>query len=216
MTRGSLVRRALGAAVIRLLLGAAAATGQVAFDSPRMLGPHAPAGFGMYWLRSSAFPDDGDGLLITWAPLPLEGKLVLRGGAGTGLRGTPAGFAGVDTRVPIATGPGRLLDVSWNAGLGASFGEYLMGTLPMGISVGREWSAGAVAFAPYVSGGIALDMRFFQDERDPQEEFSVQHSIGLGTDLSLDAGRRVTLRAGVSLGERGAAAVGVMLQSRPR
>jgi hypothetical protein len=210
-----LMRRALLAAVLRLLF-AAPAVAQLASDSPRMLGPHAPAGFGMYWLRSSAFPGDGDGLLITWAPVGLDAKLVLRGGAGTGLSGTPAGFVGVDTRVPIRGGPGRLLDVSWNAGLGASFGEYLMGTLPMGISVGPHWASGAVSFAPYLSGGVALDMRFFQDERDPQEEFSVQRTLELGSDLSLDAGRKVTLRASVSLWERRAVAVGVTVQGGQR
>jgi hypothetical protein len=215
MKRSTIFRRALLAAVLKLLLAAPAAA-QLASDSPRMLGPHAPAGFGMYWLRSSAFPGDGDGLLITWAPRPLDARLILRAGAGTGLQGTPAGFLGVDTRVPITTGPGRTLDLSWNAGLGASFGEYLMGTLPMGISVGHEFASGAVSFAPYLSGGVALDMRFFQDERDQQEEFSVQHSVELGSDLSLDAGRKVTLRASVSFGERSAVAAGVMLQgSRP-
>jgi hypothetical protein len=124
--------------------------------------------------------------------------------------GSPAGFAGVDVRAPISRG--RLLDFSWSAGLGVSLGEYLLGTLPMAISAGHEWSSGAVAFAPYVSGGLALDMHL--GEEAPEEEFTIQPAGEVGLDLSLDAARRVTLRAAIGLGERGAVAVGAAVQGR--
>jgi hypothetical protein len=204
-------RLPLCAVAVAGLFFPAGAAAQLVSDAPRLHGPHAPSGFGMYWLRGGALPGDGDGLLVTWAPASLRSAVVFRGGAGTGVAGTPAGFAGVDVRVPI-TADRHLLDVSWNAGVGASLGEYLLGTLPMGLSAGHEWSSGAISFAPYVAGGLALDIRF--GEEAPEEEFVVQPTGEVGVDLSLDAARRVTLRAAVGLGERGAVAVGAAVQGR--
>jgi hypothetical protein len=194
------------------LLAAAPAAAQLVFDAPRLQGPNAPSGFGAYWLRTGALPGDGSGVLVTWAPPALQGKMTVRGGGGHGAGGTPAGFGGIDVRVPMMrSGAGRMIDVAWTAGLGASMGEYMMGTLVMGASAGREWSSGSVAFGPYLSAGIAADMRM--GEEAPDEEFVVQPAAELGVDLSLDPARRVTLRAGASLGDRKAFAVGAMVRA---
>lgn len=185
---------------------------QLASDAPRLLGPHAPSGFGLYWLRAGALPGDGNAGLITWAPPGLLGALTLRAGAGRGVGGSAAGFGGVDLRVPMAQrSQGAAVDVSWTAGVGLSVGEYLMGTLPMGVSVGREWASGSVSFAPYVSAGLAFDMRVFEEA--PEPEFLVQPAAEVGVDLSLDPARRVTLRAGASLGDREAVAVGAIVRA---
>jgi hypothetical protein len=151
-------------------------------------------------------------VLITWAPAALQGRVVVRGGGGTGAEGIPAGLAGIDLRVPMARRQtGAPLDVSWTAGVGMSAGEYLMFTLPMGMSVGREWASGSVAFAPYLSGGVAFDMRL--GEEAPEQEFVVQPVAEVGVDLSLDPARRVTLRGGASLGRREAVAIGAIVQA---
>jgi hypothetical protein len=203
-----------------LLLGAAlasiglprSASGQLASDAPRLLGPYAPTGFGLYWLRAGALPGDGNAGLVTWAPPGLQGALTLRAGAGRGVGGSAAGFGGIDLRVPMAQRRlGAPIDVSWTAGVGVSVGEYLMGTLPMGVSVGREWASGSVFFAPYVSAGLAFDMRVFEEA--PEPEFVVQPAAEVGVDLSLDPARRVTLRAGASLGDREAVAVGAIVRA---
>jgi hypothetical protein len=212
------LRRLTSASVV--LLGVALATlgaprsahGQLASDAPRMLGPHSASGFGLYWLRAGTLPGDGNAALITWAPPGLQGALTLRAGGGDGVGESAAGFGGVDLRVPMARRElGAPLDVSWTAGVGASVGEYLMATLPMGISLGREWSSGSVFFAPYLSGGLAFDMRVFEEA--PEPEFVVQPAAEVGVDLSLDPSRRVTLRAGASLWKREAVAIGAIVRA---
>jgi hypothetical protein len=55
-------------------------------------------------------------------------------------------------------------------------------------------------------------------EQPDLEEFGGQPTGEVGVDLSLDAARRVTLRAGFSVGERRGIAIGAMVQGarRPR
>jgi hypothetical protein len=47
----------------------------------------------------------------------------------------------------------------------------------------------------------------------PDKEFAVQPAAEVGVDLSLDPARRVVLRAGASLGDRKAFAVGAIVRA---
>jgi hypothetical protein len=182
-------------------------SGQVAWETPRMLGPHSPGGFGVYWLRAGTLPNDGDVVLVTWAAPGLPDGVSLRGGAGKGAGNEVAGFGGIDLNTPIAThSEGQPVDLSWHTGVGLGYGQYLLVTVPLGLSAGRAWSSGAVWAAPYASVGVALDLRMGGDA--PDEEFDLGPSADLGLDLSLDGNRRFVLRAAVSLGDRQALVVG--------
>ena len=64
--------------------------------------------------------------------------------------------------------------------------------------------------APYVTVGLALDLRV--GDESPADEFSVSPAADLGVDLALDPGRRFVVRAAVSLGDRQAVAVGMVLR----
>lgn len=200
-------------AAIALPTGAVA---QIAPDTPRLISPHLTAGLGVHWLQAGTLPGDGDGVLVTWSMPGLPDGLRLRGGAGTGAGGTTAGFGGVDVQSALLRGDGdAAFDLDWQGGFGVSVGEYALVTLPVGISGGIAWASGSVWLAPYVTAGLAADLRL--GDEAPDEEFEVYPSLDLGMDVALDASRRVVLRAAASLGDRQALSLGLTFGAgRPR
>ena len=164
------------------LLTPSGAAAQILWDAPRMIGPESPGGVGFYWLRAESLPMDGDAVYAT-LPVPgTGGDVTLRGGLGEGA-------------------------TDELAGVGGSYGEYLVVSVPVGLSAGRSWSSGSVWFAPYVGLGAVLDYR--RGEEAPDDEFAVDANAEVGLDLAFDAGRRFVLRAAASLGDRQAVSVGL-------
>lgn len=205
--------RRVGGVVVMLAVAASMpgpAAGQILWDAPRMMGPGSPGGVGVYWLRPDALPGDGDAVMAT---LPLPGAppgVTLRGGAGEGVAGELAGFGGIDVRAPILRhDDAQPLDVEWNAGVGAGLGEYLVISVPVGVSAGRSWSSGSVWFSPYVGLGATMDYR--RGDQAPDEELVVEPSGEVGVDLAFDRSRRFILRAAASLGDRQALALGLVV-----
>jgi len=185
---------------------------QIAWDTPRMVGPESPTGFGVYFLRSSALGGEMDAAMGTLGLPGTNGSVSLRGGAAVNADDDLTVFGGIDVRAPIArhtdTQP---LDIEWTAGIGAGApaqGErWALVSLPMALSAGRSWSSGSVWLAPYVSLGVAFDLNVGGDA--PDEEFEWSPTADVGLDLALDAGRRFVVRVGASLGDRHAVAVGL-------
>jgi len=175
-----------------------------------MIGPESPGGLGIHWLRAESLPGDGDAFFATWALPGTDRSVSLRGGVGEGRNDELAGFGGIDLRAVLARhDDAQPLDIGWNAGIGASYGEYLVVSAPVGISAGRSWSSGSVWFAPYLGLGAVLDYR--RGEEAPDEEFALEPSAEVGVDLSFDRARRFVIRAAASLGDRQAVSVGVAL-----
>jgi hypothetical protein len=150
---------------------------------------------------------------MTWAFPGLPAGVTLRGGAGQGVEGEVAGFGGVDLRAPLARHTeGQPLDLAWVVGAGLGVGRYALLSVPIGVSAGHPWSSGSVWFAPHVALGVALDLHMGGGA--PDEEFQASPFAEVGADLSLDAARRLVLRAGVSLGDRQAIGVGLVIRTR--
>jgi hypothetical protein len=185
-----------------------AAVAQVPWETPRLMGPDSPQGFGLLWTRFGTLPGDGDGLMAVWRTAGLPAGVSLRVGGAEGAGGRTAVFAGVDVRSPLARhGTDQPLDLAWTAGAGLGAGDYALLTVPVGISAGRSWSSGAIWLAPYVGVGLAMDLALGSDA--PADEFEVSPAIDLGMDLALDRRRTVVLRVAAALGDRHAIAVGV-------
>lgn len=197
------------------LLGLAAPTvahAQLAPDTPRLVSPHASGGLGVHWVRAETLPGDDEAVLVTWAFPGLPDGVRLRGGAGTGAGGTTAGFGGVDVQAPMLRGSSDVpFDLDWQSGLGVSVGEYILVTLPLGLSGAVSWTSGSVWLSPYVSAGLAADLRL--GDEAPSDEFDVGPALDIGLDLSLDAARRFVLRASAALGDRQALSVGLAVGS---
>jgi hypothetical protein len=190
------------------LCAAAPSSAQLAPDTPRLASPHGAGGIGIYWLRGETLPGDGDAVLMTFSPGSLPDGMRLRAGGGKGANGEVAGFGGVDMQTPLMRDLERLpVELDWYSGLGFAAGEYYLVTLPLGLSGGTSWSSGSVWVAPYVSAGLAADLRL--GEAAPAREFEVHPAIDLGLDLALDASRWIVVRAAASLGDRQTLAAGV-------
>lgn len=204
--------RPLIACAAGVALSATPLTAQIAWETPRMLGPASPEGFGVHWLNAGTLPGDGSAVLVTWDFPGLPRAVGLRGGAGQGADGGASAFGGIDVRTELTRhGPGQPLDVSWTVGIGLGVGDYGVFTVPVGLSAGRSWTSGSVWLAPWAGVGVALDLRVGGNA--PREEFAVQPSAELGVDLSLDRGQRFVLRAAAALGDRQAVAVGALVRT---
>ncbi|MFG0307213.1 MAG: hypothetical protein ACF8Q5_13470 [Phycisphaerales bacterium JB040] len=209
------MNRSSGFVFLALLVGLPSALhAQFAWETPRMLGPDTQGGLAIHWLQAETLPGDDQGVMAIWQPPGLPESVFLRGGAGTGAGDETAGFGGVDVRTRIATSrEGQPLDIAWIAGAGVGVGDYLLFTVPVGISAGRSWASGSVWFSPYVGIGVAMDYRrSLNDDDDFDDEFDVYPTADLGVDLALDPGRHFILRAGASLGDRQAIALGVQIR----
>lgn len=186
----------------------AAVGAQLAPDTPRLLSPHGSGGLGIHLLRPETLAGDGDALLATWAMPGLPDGLRFRGGAGRGALGTTAVFGGVDFQSPLLRATRDLpFDLDWQTGAGVSVGDYILLTVPVGLTGGVSWTSGAVWFAPYLTAGIAADLRI--GDTAPDREFDVSPSLDIGLDLSLDIERRFVLRTAASLGDRQAVSLGL-------
>lgn len=183
---------------------------QVAPDSPRLVSPRGSGGLGVHWVRAEVLPGDDGVLLGTWALPFLPDGMRLRGGAGEGVGGSNAILGGVDYQRPLIRGTAlRNFDLDWQGGVGLSFGEYTLVTVPVGLTGGINWTSGAVWLSPYVTAGVAADLRL--GDQAPDREFEVSPSLDVGVDLSFDVERRIVLRAAAALGDRQALSLGVGL-----
>lgn len=201
------LHRALAVAAVTLA-AAAPASAQILPDSPRMTGVLDEPSLGVYYLRPSALPGDDFGILATWQPAALPESVRFRFGGGTGAADQSAGFGGIDVRIPLDIDSERL-ELAWTTGIGASYGEWGIASLPIGLTVGAVYSEGAVTLAPWAGVGIGFDLQF--GEEAPDEDFEVRPAVDIGLDLSFDRERRIRLRSGLSLGDRSAVAVGLAI-----
>ncbi|MDH5234087.1 MAG: hypothetical protein OEW77_03945 [Gemmatimonadota bacterium] len=181
---------------------------QVAPDAPRLISPRGSGGLGVHWVRSDALPGAGPAVLVTWATPGLPDGVRFRGGVGQGAATTNAFFGGLDLQAPLRRAPAAGgVDVDWQSGFGVSIGEYTLLTLPVGLTGGVSWTSGSLWLAPYVTGGVAADMRLGGGA--PAREFVVATVIDVGLDLSLDEDREFVLRLAAGLGDRRAVSFGL-------
>ncbi len=194
-------------AVLALAAAPAVAAAQLAPDAPRLISPHGSGGASVHWVRSDNYPGAQGALLATWAMPAMPRGMRLRAGAGQGAGGASAFFGGIDYQVPLRRSTGQWgLDIDWQAGLGLSAGDYSLVSLPVGLSGGLSWTSGTVWVAPFVSGGVAADLRM--GDEAPGKEFVVEPILEAGLDLAFDIERRVVLRAASSFGDRSAVSLG--------
>jgi len=198
------------AALMLLVAVPSLAAAQLAPDSPRLISPHGSGGLGVHWVRSETLPGDDAAVLATWAMPGLPAGMRLRGGAGKGAGGVNAAFGGIDFQAPLMRGAKpRPFDLDWQSGVGLSIGDYTLVTIPVGLTGGVSWTSGTVWMSPYVTAGIAADLRL--GDEAPEREFEVNPSLDVGLDLSFDIERKVVLRAATSLGDRQAVSLGIAL-----
>jgi hypothetical protein len=194
--------------LIGLALVSAAAGAQVAPETPRLVSPHGSGGVGVHWLRAHTLPFDDTALLVTWAAPGLPAGMRLRGGVGRGAHDGNAFFGGFDLQRRAWRGDASLpFALDWQGGAGASVGDFVVVTVPAGITGGMTFGPGALTLAPYLTAGAVAELRF--GDLAPARKFEIGPSLDAGVDLGFDRARRVVLRLAASLGDRQALSAGL-------
>ncbi|MEX0935752.1 MAG: hypothetical protein WD013_02530 [Gemmatimonadota bacterium] len=194
------------------LFGAGSLRAQVAWDSPLLVSPDAPAGWGVYLVDPS--PGSSIGFLTTWrSGGPVGYRLGLAEDAGEDL----SVFGGFDySGGLVRAGADIPFNIDWITGAGFAAGDAFVLSFPLGIAIGRAFQADAVLFNPYMSPRMILDAVLNRDDRDDHPPFRdgrgdgdlhLGLAVDLGVDISFDPGWAV--RFGASLGDRSGIAIGL-------
>ncbi|TVP75338.1 MAG: hypothetical protein EA352_08480 [Gemmatimonadales bacterium] len=208
-----MLSRILGTAALATLLlvslaGADELRAQVYWDSPLMVAPATPAGWGVYLTDPS--PGGGLGVLSTWRADTAPGGPGFRLGIAEDRRDRVTVFGGIDMSGSLVQASGDFpVNMIWVAGAGIGVGDGTVLSLPLGVSLGRDFESDGVWFNPYVGPRVNLDAWFGSDRSD---SLRLRLAVDLGIDISFDPGWAV--RFGGTLGDRNALAIGVSFRVR--
>jgi len=190
-----------------LLLMAAPARGQVAWDAPLLVAPNSPAGWGVYLVDPGPGPGDGIGVLSTWRGSTAPGGVGYRLGLAEGRGGGLAVYGGLDVSGHLVRHSAEFpLDVAWVTGGGLGVGDDILASFPLGVALGRDFESDGVWFNPYFGPRVVLDA-WFGDTHPPRDELSLSLALDLGVDLAFDPGWAI--RFGASVGDRRGLGIGM-------
>jgi hypothetical protein len=189
---------------IAALLPAATSHAQVAWESPLLVAPATPSGWGIY-LVDPAFGRDV-GVMATWRPRAAPGGLGYRFGIADGRADKVAGYGGIDfSGMLVQASDSFPLNMAWVTGVGLSAGEDVLVSVPLGVALGRDFRADGVWFNPYVAPRVVLDA-WFGNTR-PADDLDLRLAVDLGIDIAFQPGWAIRFAA--TLGDRSALAIGV-------
>jgi hypothetical protein len=193
-------KRIVGILLGILLLPAAAAHAQVAWDSPYFVPPGATPGLGLYLVDVEG---GGVGVTLTWRPRTAAY------GLRAGIADAPAGdigiYGGIDFEGNITQASASMpLDIDWVFGAGLGVADWTRLSIPLGLSLGHTFRDPSATFKPYITPRIFLDAAFGNGDSEADLGFAVD----LGLDLTFTRGFLV--RFGASLGDRDAVGVGLV------
>ncbi len=203
---GVIVRRIFLGTVLALALSALPAQGQVAWDSPMLLGPATPSGWGVFLVDPS--PGRGIGALGTWRGDDGGGGLGYRLGLAEGAGDKLAVYSGIDVSGFLLRHSDEFpLDVLWVTGGGMGVGDAFLLSFPLGASVGRELEAEGVLFHPYLAPRVVLDAVLGRDGPEDGSDLDLGFVVDVGLDISFQADW--SIRFAASVGDRSTLAIGV-------
>lgn len=191
--------RAAVLSIVVLTLSAGEARAQ--WDVPSFLAPRPQADAGIYISDLGDFGIEGIwrrtgnlnlGLRVGYIDTYRDG-LITVGAETWGL------LAPADQSLPV--------DVTWTAGLGATFNGGTSLAVPLGLSIGRTLDLGTRDIQVY--GHPRIELLFHSDGRNGDDDADLDAVLDIGADIELSA--RWTLRVGASLG--GPEALGIGLAS---
>lgn len=200
---GNMRKRLLPLLLALVLLPAAPAAAQVAWDAPWLVPPVPSSEFGIYLMDVH-----GGSLGVTGLWRSPTGRVGLRGGIAEARDDDIGVLFGVDVAGNITRASSVFpLDVAWNFGAGLGVADWVRLTVPLGITLGHTFSAEGTSFTPYLTPRVFLDAAFDRSEADDSEA-----DLGLAVDIGLDVrlARRFLVRFGAALADRDAVAIGLV------
>ena len=189
--------------------GAEAQLKKLSFDIPSFFTPQPMDDIGIYITSiDEGFADNSTGLAVIWRQ---SGNLNL------GVRVGAADLSDIGQTILLGGefyGPlgglfsGGSIDVAWVLGAGAVFGDdYVMATVPAGLSLGLRLGTGSVSIVPYVHPRVTLDVLAVGEGDNEETDTGASFVLDIGAEARL--GPRFILRAGGSLIDREAFGAGI-------
>ena len=182
---------------------------QVAWDSPMLMPPGAPPGFGLYLMDVHG---GGIGVMGHWRSptwnFGIRGGLAEDSGPDDDL----AIFGGIDFDGALTRASDEFpLDVDWvlGAGLGVG-GDGVVLSVPLGLSSGHSFTGDGVVFTPYVTPRVVFDAAFDDDDEEDRDEDNTTLDLAIDLGLDLRFSPSFTVRFGATLGDREAVAIGLV------
>jgi len=186
-----------------LLLAAAPASAQIAWDAPWLVPPGPAAGMGLYLMDAYG---GGLGFLGTWrSPTRQYG---LRAGLADTPQDDLGGFGGIDFSGRVSRASYDFpLDVDWVFGAGIGVGSRVRLSVPFGLNLGHTFVSEDATFTPYLTPRLVLDAAFAGGRREHTNS-DLDFVADIGLDVRLPR-TRFLLRFGGTLG-RDAVAFGIV------
>jgi len=193
-----------------LLLGAFAmlaprpAAAQIAWDSPMLMPPKPPDGFGIFLVDVAG---GGLGVLGMWRS-PTYG-FGLRGGVADANDNDIGVFGAVDFNGELTRSTEEFpIDIDWVAGLGIGIVHGGLISAPLGLSLGHDFAGDGVGFTPYVTPRVVLDACLDCGRRQNDNDLNLDFAVDIGLDLTLT--RALRIRFGATLGDREGVGIGLV------
>ena len=187
-------------AMVGLVLAtASSAAAQTRWDSPFLTPPKPGPGVGVFLMDGAG----GDlGALVTWIPTQTSWGLRI-GLADTG--DDISVFGGADVSGGITRSNSEFpFDMDWIFGIGASFGNFTVLSVPVGLTLGHTFVGQGASFTPYITPRLVLDALFDA----PGDDVDLDLTADIGFDLRFRGPWKV--RFGATLGDREAIALGMV------
>lgn len=190
-------------AVLAVALFATPARAQVAWDTPMFVAPSTPTGWGLYLVDPA--PGDGIGFMGTWRS---SSDIGYRLGLAEGFGGDLAVFGGIDVSANLLQADADFpLDMDWVAGVGAGVGDYVLFSVPLGLTMGRLLQAETLTLNPYFAPRLVMDAAI--GDAPGGDDLDLSFALDVGVDVSPAASW--TIRFAGSLGDREALGIGVSM-----
>ena len=187
--------------VVGLLLSTATAvSAQIRWDSPFLTPPKPAAGYGLFLVDVAG---GGLGGMFTW--IPSNTSWGLRLGIADAPRDQVGVFAGGDVSGAITRANRDFpFDMDWVFGVGASVADFVVLSVPVGLTLGHTFTGQGVTFTPYLTPRLVLDAQFDA----PDDELNLDFTLDLGIDLRFRS--EWSVRFGATLTNRDALAIGIV------
>jgi hypothetical protein len=179
---------------------------QIAWDAPALMSPVVPSGFSVFLVEPAGGDLGAFGQLRTSAgPVGLGWRFGVAEESGPD--GDLAVAGGVDVSGFLARAvEGSEVDLVWWGGGGLSVGSDWLVSAPIGLLVGWTGEGDGAVISPYGGAHVVLDIT-----GNDGDAMNFDGVLDLGLDLVLNSGWMI--RAGASLGDREAIAIGFRIPS---
>lgn len=188
-------------AAVLAVPGTAAA--QIAWDSPWLLPPRPPDGFGLFLVDVA-----GGELGVMGMFRSPSYNFGIRAGLAEARNDDLGVFGGLDFNGALTRSTEEFpLDIDWLVGVGVGIVDGALISAPAGLTLGHEFEGDGVGFLPFISPRVVLDACLDCGGRNDDNDLTLDFAADIGLDLRIT--RNFLVRFGATLGDRDGVGIGL-------